>query len=172
MASRSCSSWCAELKASSRISVSFRSFSRSSERSSDIALSPLSPSSAVSMILERPSGILTYKHWQNSFNILFPPSVYLHRRGSGAWCFKGWSCIFICFNYFVSHLWGVGSWRVRRGDFLNVWVGFGAFLNAESLVKGAPQLLKTEKNSIKCSFSNHHATYRLKSKLERLTHAW
>lgn len=52
MASRSCSSWCAELKASSRMSVSSLSFSQSSERSSVTAVSSLSPSSVVSMILE------------------------------------------------------------------------------------------------------------------------
>ncbi len=52
MASRSCSSWCAEFRASSRISVSSLSFSQSSERSSDTAVSSPSPSSVVSTILQ------------------------------------------------------------------------------------------------------------------------
>lgn len=52
MASLSCSSWWAEFKASSRMSVSALSFSQSSERRSETAVSSLSPSSVVSMILE------------------------------------------------------------------------------------------------------------------------
>lgn len=53
MASLSCSSWCAEPKASSRISVSSRSFIQSSVRSSETAVSSCSASSVDSMILER-----------------------------------------------------------------------------------------------------------------------
>ncbi len=51
MVSRSCSSWCAELSASSRMSVSFISFSHSSDRSSDTIFSSPSFSSLLSWIL-------------------------------------------------------------------------------------------------------------------------
>lgn len=52
MVSLSCSSWWAELSASSRMSVSSLSLSQSSERKSDTAVSSLSPSSVLSMILQ------------------------------------------------------------------------------------------------------------------------
>lgn len=49
MASCSCSRWCAELKASRRMSVSFRSFSHSSERSSVTTLSSATSSPSQSL---------------------------------------------------------------------------------------------------------------------------
>lgn len=150
MASLSCSSWCAELKASSRISVSFLSFSQSSDRNSDTALSPFSPSSAVSMILEKPD----YCHHRRLTHpdfILLKLLVYLHRRRGRSWCSQRWREILTRFSSLMSHLWWVGSWRVRGGDLLNVGIGFGAFFNTESFVKGAPQLhanIKRETKSI------------------------
>lgn len=47
----------------------------------------------------------------------------------------------------MQHLWGVGSRGVWGGDFLDVRVRFGAFLDAEGLVEGAPQLQRRERET-------------------------
>lgn len=142
MASLSCSSWWAEFKASNRMSVSSLSFTQSSERKSDTILSPSSPSSALSMILTRKIVII---RWLIVLMIKCIASEfwgvcrYLHTGWSRSRCFQGWR-VLTPFSALMSHLWRIGSWWIRGGNFLNVWVGFGSFLYAESLVKGASQL--------------------------------
>lgn len=147
MASRSCSSWCAEPKASSRISVSSLSFSQSSVRSSETAVSSCSASSVDSMILEMIRSIeknLTtgqlnwlFQCWATIFIQVY---VYSHWGRAQGWSFEGRWLVFSSFFHLVRHLWGTRSWGVRGGNFLDVWVGFGAFLEAESFVEGASQL--------------------------------
>lgn len=130
------------------MSVSSLSLSQSSERSSDTAVSSLSPSSVVSMMLQGRRGAqvrledtgtlnwLTEKRapsWSDAF-------VHSHRgcgRGRG---FERRRLVLSFLYPLMRHLRGVGSRGVGSGDFLDVRVRFGAFLNAECLVEGAPQL--------------------------------
>lgn len=142
IASLSCSSWCAEPKASSRISVSSLSFSQSSVRSSETAVSSCSASSVDSMILEM---IRNTDESLTTKLALLTPCVYSH-RGRAQGC--GW-LVFSTFFHLVRHLWGAGSWGVRGGDFLNIRVRFRAFLDAECLVEGASQLWKWIKCQLK-----------------------
>lgn len=146
MVSLSCSSWWAEFKASSRMSVSALSFSQSSERRSDTAVSSHSPSSVVSMILEKAEWsdqsktTNTDQHfycWVRSCNDTVRD---LHTGGGRNRGFEGRGLILSSVSPLMKHLWGVGSRGVRGDNFLNVWVGFGAFLYAECLVEGTSQL--------------------------------
>lgn len=68
--------------------------------------------------------------------------MYVYSRGGCAqvWSFEGQRLVFSNFFHLVRHLWGARSWGVRGGDFLDVRVRFGAFLEAERLVEGASQL--------------------------------
>lgn len=147
MASRSCSSWCAEPKASRRMSVSSLSFSQSSVRSSETAVSSCSASSVDSMILEMIGSFDNQNIWSSSFNAELP-FLYVYSRWGRAQgrSLEGRRLIFSTFFHLVRHLWGARSWGVRGGDFLDVRVRFGAFLEAERLVEGASQLKGINKN--------------------------
>ena len=147
IASRSCSSWCAEPKASSRISVSSLSFSQSSVRSSETAVSSCSASSVDSMILEVIRSVvknLTTRQLSWLFHcraaIFIQVYVYSHWGRAQGWSFKGRWLVFSTFFHLVRHFWGTRSGGVRGGDFLDVGVHFGAFLEAKCLVEGASQL--------------------------------
>lgn len=135
IASLSCSSWCAEPKASRRISVSSLSFSQSSVRSSETAVSSCSTSSVDSVILEMIGSTDESLKTRRTKLALLTLFVHSHGRAQG-W---GW-LVLSTFFHLVRHLWGARSRGVRGGDFLNVRVCFGAFLDAERLVEGASQL--------------------------------
>lgn len=136
IASLRCSSWCAEPKASSRISVSSLSFSQSSVRSSETAVSSCSTSSVDSAILEMIGS--TDESLTTRRTKLALLTLYVHSHGGRA---QGWGwLVFSTFFHLVRHLWGAWSRGVGGGDFLNVRVCFGAFLDAERLVEGASQL--------------------------------
>lgn len=156
MVSCSCSSWCAEFRASRRMSVSFISFSHSSDLSSDTTFSsPSSPSfsSSHSLILMGQKKVLPFytvrvnSHWWGMHEIA--RFCHLHRRGGWLGGLEGRGRVL---SLFMGQFWRIGSGGVWGGDLFNIRVHcatFRALLNTERLAKRTPQLQRNREQCLK-----------------------
>lgn len=93
MASCSCSSWWAELRASRRMSVSLRSFSQSSERNSDTSFSSV-PSRSSHDLTETPTDVTShtrdsYRQIKQTLTLLWRFSRGRYSHHDGFWVKKG-----------------------------------------------------------------------------------
>lgn len=146
MASRSCSSWCAEFSASRRMSVSFISFSHSSDFSSDTTFSSPSFSSLHSWILmTQESSYSTVKyHWWGMTGWWWWWDLHRGGRWLGGLEKRGW-----VLSVFMSQFWRVWSRGVWGGNLFDIRVHratFRALLNTERLAERTPQLQRNIEN--------------------------